>query len=115
MWGILSCEGLTEQFLQRPLDIKLYRFNVVAAGRQEVGVSFLPHHHVGNFFGSCPNGFALSVEIGIYMNVDFGVLFDFSKEIIKGSPAFQIVMLSGDAGDEEGCFLMICGCCDLRK
>ncbi len=49
------------------------------------------------------------------MNVDFGVPFDFSKEIIKGSPAFQIIILSGNAGSEESDFLIIGGRRDLRE
>ena len=38
--------------------------------------------------GDCLDSFALSIEIGIGMNLDIGVLIDCSQKTVKGSPAF---------------------------
>ncbi len=71
--------------------------------------------HVGYFFRSSLVYFFLTVEVSICMNDDFCFRIYFSKEIIKGSPTLQIIVLIGNTGYEEKYLLIISSCSNIGK
>ena len=87
----------SEEFFRRPGECKISVFDVVAADREEVCIHFQPLVEVSDLLKGGPEGFAFSVQVGFYMNAYLSFLVDFTDETFIGSPAFQVIRVSGNS------------------
>ena len=96
------------QFAGTPVEAKVAATCTLAAAFQEVGIEPDTVQKVAEFCVGCVYCFALTIEICICMDLDgfFGV--DVLEAPFELNGFRQVIVLLGDAADEE-CFRLISG------
>ena len=92
---------MSKQFAGTPVEAKVAATCTLATAFQEVRVEPDAVQEVAEFCVGCVYDFALAVEIRIYIDLDGFIGIDVLKEPFKLNGFRQVIVLLGDAADEE--------------
>ena len=99
-----SCsELLAEQFAGTPGEAKVAATCTLTTAFQEVGIEPDAVQEVAELGVGCVHDFALTIEVCICMDLDGFVRVDVLEEPFELNGFRQVIVLLGDAADEE-CF-----------
>ena len=105
---VLTCELMTEQFIRTPVEAKVAASCTLAAAFQKVGIEPDAVQEVAELCVGCVHDFALAIEKCICMDLDGFVRVNVLEKPVELNGCCQVIVLLGDAADEEG-FRLISG------
>jgi hypothetical protein len=92
---------VAEDLIAVPIDHKIAVADVVTVITKKFRIPVHAHHHIGYFLGGRGYGFALTVEISFYMNIDGTGVINFIHIVIECAPALQVISILWVASNEE--------------
>ena len=105
---VLTCELMTEQFIRTPVEAKVAVSSTLTTVLQKVRVEPDAVQEVAELCVGCIHDFALTIEICICLDLDGCVGVNVLQEPFELNGFRQVIVLLGDAADEEG-FRLISG------
>lgn len=93
---------MTEQFIRTPVEVELAAASTLTTAFQEIGIEPDTVQEVAELCVGCVHEFALAIEICIRMDLDGFVSIDVLEEPFELNGCRQVIVLLGDAADEEG-------------
>lgn len=93
---------MAKQFIRTPVEAEFAASCTLATAFQEVGIEPDAVQKVAEFCVGCVHDFAFAIEISVCMDLDSFVRVDVLEEPFELNGCRQVIILLGDAADEEG-------------